>query len=149
MQVTLYDSLFKCALLIWRAAQTKRSQSESARSLLTLYLHTTKKDSMSVTRGAFRDLQQNKENNPAGAEGSRQQHAAPKPANSSAKSKRDLFPINESDEEASQQEMQEKAPKKRLQQFTTDPDWELSDNEKVLTSDALRTPALDAFPDLR
>ena len=110
-------------------------------------VHTTKKDSMSVTRGALRDLQQNKENNPAGADGSQQQHAAPKPANSSAKSKRDLFPINESDEEASQQEMQEEAPKKRLQQFTTstDPD----NNEKVLISDALRTAALDAFPDLR
>ena len=84
--------------------------------------------SRSVTRGALRDLQQNKENNPAGADGSQQQPAAPKPANSSAKSKRDLFPINESDEEASQQEMQEEAPKKRLHQFTTDPDWELNDN---------------------
>ena len=40
----LYDSLFKCAQLTWRAAQTKCSQSESARSLLTLYCAQSKKD---------------------------------------------------------------------------------------------------------
>ncbi len=45
--------------------------------------------------------------------------------------------------------MQEEAPKKRLQQFTTNPNWGLVGNEKVLTSEALRTSALDAFPDLR
>ncbi|DBB01000.1 TPA: hypothetical protein ACH3X1_000904 [Trebouxia sp. C0004] len=100
---------------------------------------------MSVTGGALRDLLQNKENMPAGADGSQVQHAAPKPANSAAsRSKRDLFPINEDDDEASQLDMQEEVPKKRLQQFTTDPDWELIDDEKVLTCKALRFPALDA-----
>ncbi|DBB01001.1 TPA: hypothetical protein ACH3X1_000905 [Trebouxia sp. C0004] len=86
---------------------------------------------MSVTRGALRDLLHNKENMPAGADGSQVQHAAPKPANSAAsRSKRDLFSINE--DEASQLDMQEEVPKERLQQFTT----EGADREREGLSDS-------------
>ena len=68
-------------------------------------------------------------------ESTQQRRGASKPAGSTAKSKRGPFSIQENDEEALRQEMQQEEHNKRLQQHTMAPNWELVD-EKVLTIDA-------------
>ena len=65
------------------------------------------------------------------------------------RSKRDLFPIDEDNEEASQQEMQDELPRKRLQQSTMQPDWEVVGSDKVLTVDTFRTSVLHTLPALQ
>ena len=122
MQLTQNDSLFKSALLIWRAARTECSQSESARSLFTLYYAQVKKyDSVeNISRRLKTTVTAKAEDNPAGGYASQQRQKASTWANSAGRGKRDLFTSNEDDDGASQQAMQGEALKKRLQQFTMD-----------------------------
>ena len=104
-----------------------------------------------VTRNALRELHPDKENNPKDANGDKQpqQQVALNPATSTMRSKRDLSPIDEDNEEASQQEMQDELPRKRLQQSTMQPDWEVVGSDKVLTVDTFRTSVLHTLPALQ
>ena len=97
------DSVLRCAVLVWRTARSKCSQSESARILLTLYCAQVKKEDemlSSTFRGALEKLQQqNEENNPAHGDGSQQQ-VAPKSFSYAGRHKQNLFQVVEDDERA-------------------------------------------------
>ena len=71
---------------------------------------------------------------------------APKAA---TRSKRDLFPVDQDNEEASQQEVQDNIPVKRLQQYNLQHEQEFVGTDKILTFDSLQTCVLHALPALR
>ncbi len=125
----------------------KCSQPESARSLSNTCLLATNKKDVKSNAHCFERRQRRKQRERRNSHSRcSKDPAAPKAATSAAGAKRDLFPIGESDEEDSPQEKQEGMANKRLQHFRDDPDWELVDNDKVLTGHTLRLLLASSLP---